>query len=60
MQARGSPALPPPHRWVTATEVTLSRKLRSVCTGSMDRERQSHTLTAWSYPPLTSTSQLAP
>lgn len=46
------------HRAVTATVVTLSRKLRIVCTGSMDRERQSHTLTAWSYPPLTSTSPL--
>ena len=36
------------HLGVTATDVTLSLKGFITCTASIERERQSHTLTAWS------------
>lgn len=43
----------------TDTDVTASPKFFMVWIGSKERERQSHSLMAWSYPPVTSTSSLA-
>lgn len=58
MRAAAATAACHAHRSVATTEVTESRKGFITCTASMERERQSHTLTAASYPPLTSTSLL--
>ena len=45
---------------MTSTAVTESAKGLSVWMGSKERERMSHTRTAWSYPPLTTVSSPGP
>jgi len=51
---------PAAHRSVTRTAVTESANALMLWMGSKERERMSHTRTAWSYPPLTTVSSPGP